>query len=208
MPYDRWYETLDQSDVLYQGDFLEDCLAPIILSELPLEAAENQEIDVDLQRVNLVILTQTCDLEHNHVANILLAEYFPWDAMVEREVARGNDAIKGTQYKKLLSEGGITNLFLLPPHEQNPVLEWSVVNFRLLHTLPREYMKRKATAQTRRLRLASPYREYLSQAFARFTMRVALDETLEYFHKPQAQLPTQIGTSAPPLTLPPGQPGS
>ena len=40
--------------------------------------------------------------------------------------------------------------------------------------LPKIFVEKVAAAQNPRLRLKAPYREHLSQAFARFYMRVAL----------------------------------
>jgi hypothetical protein len=50
----------------------------------------------------------------------------------------------------------------------------SVVEFHRLYTLPKEYLQSVASGTPLRLRLLPPYREHLSQAFARYFMRVGL----------------------------------
>jgi len=52
--------------------------------------------------------------------------------------------------------------------------EVRVVDFRRLHSLPVSFVRRRAENAGARLRLLPPYREHLSQAFARFFMRVGL----------------------------------
>jgi hypothetical protein len=49
-----------------------------------------------------------------------------------------------------------------------------IVDFRALVTLPLAYLRTRIATTAQRLRLNPPYREHLSQAFARFCMRVGL----------------------------------
>lgn len=51
---------------------------------------------------------------------------------------------------------------------------WSIVDFRSLFVRPRELVTAHARSVGSRLRLDSPYREHLAQAFARYVMRVGL----------------------------------
>jgi hypothetical protein len=51
--------------------------------------------------------------------------------------------------------------------------EVRVVDFRRVYSLPVPFMRRRASLGSR-LRLMPPYREHLSQSFARFFMRVGL----------------------------------
>jgi hypothetical protein len=58
--------------------------------------------------------------------------------------------------------------------------EIRVVEFHEIFTLPRSFLETLlAQRQTRRLRLLPPYREHLSQAFARFFMRVGLPQPIQ-----------------------------
>ena len=52
--------------------------------------------------------------------------------------------------------------------------EVRVVDFHRLYTLPLQFLRKRAGDEGRRLRLQPPYREHLSQAFARYFMRVGL----------------------------------
>jgi hypothetical protein len=52
--------------------------------------------------------------------------------------------------------------------------ERRVVDFRRVYSLPLAFIRRWAAGRGHRLRLLPPYREHLSQSFARFFMRVGL----------------------------------
>lgn len=56
----------------------------------------------------------------------------------------------------------------------NIKMSLSVVEFHRLYALPKEYLQSVASDTALRLRLLPPYREPLSQAFARYFMRVGL----------------------------------
>src|SRR5207245_692213 len=58
--------------------------------------------------------------------------------------------------------------------------ELRVVDFHDIFTAPRQFLEDLLRQRgTPRLRLLPPYREHLSQAFARFFMRVGLPEPIE-----------------------------
>jgi len=48
------------------------------------------------------------------------------------------------------------------------------VDFHRIYTVPKAYLKQIALNNKFRIRLLPPYREHLSQAFARYFMRVGL----------------------------------
>jgi hypothetical protein len=61
----------------------------------------------------------------------------------------------------------------------NPPLELRVVDFLELYTLPRAFLESLLKGRGgSRVRLLPPYREHLSQAFARFFMRVGLPQPI------------------------------
>ena len=56
-----------------------------------------------------------------------------------------------------------------------------VVDFREIHSLPFEYVLDFVKTKSERPRLNSPFLEHLSQAFARFFMRVGLPTQIPRF---------------------------
>ena len=56
-----------------------------------------------------------------------------------------------------------------------------IVDFRTVFSVPFDFLKHKILNTPTRLRLLSPYKEHLSQAFARFFMRVGLPVDIPKF---------------------------
>jgi hypothetical protein len=52
--------------------------------------------------------------------------------------------------------------------------DYLIVDFRNVYSVPFDFIVELAKKRGKRLRLLPPYREHLSQAFARFFMRVGL----------------------------------
>jgi len=62
---------------------------------------------------------------------------------------------------------------------KNKNFAFSVVDFHRIYSLPKNYLAQVAKNENIRLRLQPPYREHLSQAFARYFMRVGLPIDIE-----------------------------
>lgn len=173
-----WYtssrETIGQGDIIFEF--------PLILT-----ASDGQggyEVDSSgnyrfgMRTGNIVVLTQTCDMLKKAQKTVLVAEVHSYDVIT----ANGqNSHLRETVYKQSLARGTAIQDFLLPPSPDG-VLPWSIINFRNIHVVPKDLILHRAEAG-RVLGIASPYREYLSQAFARFIMRVGLPVTLEAFEQ-------------------------
>ena len=64
---------------------------------------------------------------------------------------------------------------------QNVEREVRVVDFHHIYALPLDFSREFAAKAPNRIRLLPPYREHLSQAFARFFMRVGLPTDIPAF---------------------------
>lgn len=131
----NWYEELSYSDELSQGDLIYDCPIPVPssgvyqeLRQVEGDSGQTAELEepVDIQHANIVIMTQSCDIEQNKVDSLIVC----------------------------------------------PI--WTLAELHRLYALPKEYLQSVASGTDLRLRLLPPYREHLSQAFARYFMRVGL----------------------------------
>lgn len=172
-----WYEVVAASTPLTQGDLIKGCpLAEwdeaAIANGTALEAAlKGMEGDV-------IVMTQACDLEQGKVQNVLLCPADPlstykdgWDA---NERANGQNPTTGGWKKHCnrIASGFVWNLAIL---DRLPDGEHVIVDFHEVYTAPRAFLDSFLRTQNQpRYRLRSPYREHLSQAFARFFMRVGL----------------------------------
>ena len=158
---------------LRQGDYLTNCAVPIFRD--PKKTTETQDIPVDV--FDLIVLTQSCDLEQNKVRLVAMCPIFSIEAFGGR-----NPEFKKKGRWNEVRKGRMEGLHMLGA-QSNPTnnREAFVVDFREIYSLPFEYLFKHATALDARWRLKSPFLEHFSQAFARFYMRVGLPSTIPEF---------------------------
>lgn len=162
-----WYEAVDNDDIK-QGDIFEDVevfriaddWVDGVTTEARFEAVER----------NVIVMSQTCDMSKKHpkVDEVLLCPlYYRW------EMTKGH-----LTSDKGMEDARRNNLprFLVLAECSLPGLEREirVVEFAPVFTLPLIHLRKKAESVEKRIRLLPPYREHLSQSFARFFMRVGL----------------------------------
>lgn len=195
MPTFAWYDVSSSTDPIAQGDILIDCPVLIWADEECTEP-ENPEVLLrdkvhgDLQDV--VVMTQQCDLEHGKVAEVILCPHITleehrgsWELVMQdsdqkitpKAWERELDSIKGGSRPNMsmLNKSTISGL----------TMGHRIVYFHTVYSLPRTFLEswlrlRKAN----RLKLLPPYREHLSQAFARYFMRVGLPEEVDNYPSP------------------------
>jgi len=138
-----------------------------------------EAVEGAIEEWDVIVLTQTCDLENNKVDEVLLAAVTEYAALVDREKEK-NPVVAGRKFRSALVDGNMPAYSLLPQRLIDPVLAWSLVDFHHLFSVPKAQLLAHRAAGDR-LRLASPYREHLAQAFARYIMRVGLPTPLQEF---------------------------
>jgi len=159
-----WYEVVSGKDDLMQGDFIMDC--PVVIP--PSEISE--DIDVKIMNYNVVIMSQSCDLIQRKLDLVLVCPIWPLS-----EFERRSDFFKSRRGKEALRQGNVPGYHLLNKCEIDGFkTEYLVVDFRSVYSVPFNFLVELAQKRDKRLRLLPPYREHLSQAFARFFMRVGL----------------------------------
>ena len=178
-----WYELVADSDSITQGDILPHC--PVVLANRDVyETAVRSEgavapieIDdpVEIVTVDIVILTQACDIEHTKVDSLVVCPVWSLSALIE-----SNQYFAGSKARENLRQGNEPAFHLLNNFESPSFqMEFSVVEFHRLYSLPKDFLRTVAANTPLRLRLLPPYREHLSQAFARYFMRVGLPSDIE-----------------------------
>lgn len=156
---------------LRQGDYLLDC--PVAL----LTPAPNAEEEVSVVTYDLIVMTQSCDLENAKAGFVALCPIF---RLPEYEGANPRFTRKGEWEN--VRKGRVEGLYLLSsPDRPESNQEARVVDFREIYSLPFDFLSRHAEEQGQRWRLRSPYLEHFSQAFARFFMRVGLPSSIPPF---------------------------
>jgi hypothetical protein len=184
---DHWYEVVGPKEPLMQGDLITDC--PVLAWKEERTRAGSAEASTERLRsgfdaiaVDVVIMTQACDLAQHKVRNVTLCRH---DALAEwrtsweedrRAKSRGTGNEAWQNLCNNIRNGFVWNLSMLNAADLDDIkLEHRVVDFHEVYTVPRVFLESFLREQnSNRPRLLPPYREHLSQAFARFYMRVGL----------------------------------
>jgi hypothetical protein len=159
-----WYEVVSEEDELMQGDFIMDCPVVIPPSEI------SDDIKVRIINYDVVIMSQSCDLVQRKLDLVLVCPVWPLN-----EFEKKSDFFKSKEGKEALRRGNVPGYHLLNKCEIDGFqTDYLVVDFRNVYSVPFDFIVELAKRRGKRLRLLPPYREHLSQAFARFFMRVGL----------------------------------
>ena len=183
--FDPWYEAVNANIPLTQGDIILDC--PIIRwssNISPLETREGLALQslIEAAKADVIVMTQACDLEQNKVSNVVVCPHISLEKYEEywqTSMKRMNHKPTSKAWKRTcedIKNGYVWNLSMLNESNiENINIAHRVVDFHDIFTLPRNFLESLLqNRQESRLRLRPPYREHLSQAFARFFMRVGL----------------------------------
>lgn len=186
----RWYAEVGPQEPLDQGDII--ALCPVVSwKDAPIGVEREENVpellknSLELSEMAVVVMTQTCDLANAKVRNVTLCPYYPvdeyrsgWEAA---QSIQGRNPTDKTWYAFLDSvrKGQVFSLALLNSDPELGV-PLALVDFQEVFTLPRRFLESYIAATgERRVRLLPPYREHLSQAFARFFMRVGLPTDID-----------------------------
>jgi hypothetical protein len=168
-----WYKLVNNHEKLMQGDFIINC--PIIVP--PSEITDSPEVEII--EYDVIIMSQSCDLVQEKLELVLVCPVFSLS-----EFEKKSDFFRSTKGKEALRQGNVPGYHLLNKCEiEEFERDFLVVDFRSVYSVPFVFLKEYSQKINKRLRLLPPYREHLSQAFARFFMRVGLPVDIPKFKK-------------------------
>jgi len=174
-PY-HWYSIVEGSEFL-QGDIILEC--PVIVPSIGEADDPNEKgtvLDAEAVVYDVVVMSQSCDLEQGKIDAVLVCPHWSLTEFSDNE-----EYFKSKQGKKDLQRENTPGYHLLNSCNLNDWLpDLRVVDFRNVYGLPVQYLKQICRQRGPRLRLLPPYREHLSQAFARFFMRVGLPVPVDF----------------------------
>jgi hypothetical protein len=152
-----------------QGDLLRSC--PIYVPSTGAAPGKADEsVSFDVVEYDVIVMTQSCDLEQKKVELVLVCPV--WSLS---EFEKQTEFVRSGKGKETLRQGNFPGYHLLNKCELKGFeREFAVVDFRTTYSIPVVLITDIAKKQQHRLRLLPPYREHLSQAYARFFMRVGL----------------------------------
>lgn len=189
---DSWYNLVDPGAPLTQCDLIFDC--PVLtwnsgkpIGEESSPEAEVLQNSVDAISVDVVVMTQACDLEQNRVENVILCPHISQKehkaAWEEEMKARGQNPTQKAWKAHCddICNGFMFNYTMLNRCQIGTAdIGIRIVYFHEVYTVPRLFLESLLIGRNQpRFRLLSPYKEHLSQAFARFFMRVGLPTSIE-----------------------------
>ena len=196
---------------LAQGEIIFNCsvLEPTATADEYEE--ESTELTAEIIQDNFIILSQSCDLEQANIETVVLAPIYSVGRFVAgtphlRQKAhqcaankhveipdREEDPESEAIFLQLAQECGSIRkeidkirrgdkpAYHLLDQEPEAGLAFSLVDFHRIYSAPKTYLLELARNQIPRIRLCPPYREHLSQAFARYFMRVGLPADIREF---------------------------
>jgi len=162
-----WYQVV-QGDDIEQGDIFEAC--PIFLPPEGLSGVRPAEANFRCEERDVIVLSQSCDLVKGRekLADVLLCTVWRRSELTSGHLATA----KGMEDAR---RGNVPGAHVLAACSlAGQEREVRVVDFRHICSLPTAFLRAWVAMAGVRLRLLPPYREHLSQAFARFFMRVGL----------------------------------
>jgi hypothetical protein len=167
----QWYSAVTLPSLLTQGDQIWD------LALLEAHADAMGSVSVDRLRVDLVVLTQSCELDHQKVDRVLTAPMFSvgdWLQVNPADLFRLEDIRRGYD----------PSLYLLPgwPGAQIAAAHPDrIIDLSDLRVIPLATIRTAMAAGIPRRALSSHAREHFSQAVARTFMRVGLPVDIPSF---------------------------
>jgi len=172
-----WYARIkDDDSSLEQGDIIEKCkvLIPEENGYLALLDEQNSEEIQDMQYIegDFIIMSQSCDLANDKIDSVIVCPVIPLKKVAEISPEL---QLKSSKQREVLRQGNIPSYHLLNKIklETVSVADFYCVSFKHIYSVPKKYLKKLLEGKNR-CRLLSPYKEHLSQSFARYFMRVGL----------------------------------
>ena len=196
-----WYDIAVGNEELEQGDFIDNCNV-LIPTYTPVEieaAAPPYQQIFEAKGINeihdVIIISQSCDLENKKIDFVQLCPMISYNEFVEGV----KTSSPNTNTKAILRVMNDIRIGRMPRYSMLHASdvdgfkkEIQIVDLGTSYSIPRDVMKQMVASQGNRLRLLSPYKEQLAQAFAYFYMRVALPSPIDEFKT--LLVSTQVGT--------------
>lgn len=183
-----WYSEIDNLEPLEQGDIVSKC--SILVPEQdhylaiinPDENIESRPIGVI--EITAIIVSQSCDIINEKIDSIIVCPIWPLSDLI-----KADEYFKGSKAREELRKGLSPSYHLLNRLKSEQLVDdFYFVDFKHIYSVPKKFLE-IIVLSTKRKRLLPPYREHLSQAFARYFMRVGLptdinpDEIRNYHYK-------------------------
>lgn len=171
-----WYEILDDRIVdLQQGDLIPNC--PILIP--PSHIGDGVDTKIELKEIDSVILSQSCDLVNDKIEIVLVCPFYSLTIFLNNLPADQQGSKVKRKAIENLRKGYLAGYHLLNNQDDiEGLADYQVVDFRNVYGIQFKRLLQISHEMTTRIRLLPPYREHLSQSFARYFMRVGLPQDI------------------------------
>lgn len=168
---------------LEQGDFIVQC--PVIIPEYTFDVVEvpggektsQYQINAKEYIYDVVIMSQSCDLENGKLKLVVACPYWPLS-----EINAMHESFRPKKMHEKLRQGYIPGYHMFNACNLSDMQrEIQIVDFHTVFTIPYAFLAEFACTQGKRLRLLSPYKEKMSAAFGHYFARVGLPEDIPSF---------------------------
>ena len=174
-----WY-TIASGDEIVQGDILENFPVFTPPDELAIDSEEFKgSVPFTCEHTDVIVMSQSCDLVKGREKledALLCAVWQPADL-------KDDVTFSKVESWENARRGRFPAFHVIAECE---IEEYGrnvrIVDFRRLYSLPLSFVRARAKISSH-IRLMPPYREHLSQAFARYFMRVGLPTDIPPFKK-------------------------
>ncbi|MDI3525867.1 MAG: hypothetical protein PWR03_50 [Tenuifilum sp.] len=168
-----WYSKIDSVNDLQQGDFIPNC--PIIVPPASLNV---EEPEVEIKLIDSIVLSQSCDLANKNIDIVLVCPYYSLKTFIQSLPAEQTSSKKAVaKIIDNLRKGFLPGYHLLNKSSEY-FEDYQVVDFRNVYGIQIDSLLEICKSHKDRIRLLPPYREHLSQSFARYFMRVGLPQDI------------------------------
>ena len=158
-----WYQLIEGKEI-FQGDIVNSC--PLIISPSTIKDV----IKVDVLEYDVIVMSQSCDLVQKNLELVLICPIWPLN-----EFENKNPSYKNPKMEESLRRGYSPGYHMLNKCRIDGFeTDYLIVDFRSIYSVSFDFLADLAERKGKRVHLLPPYREHLSQAFARFFMRVGL----------------------------------
>lgn len=181
-----WYECAPPNLPLAQGDIILRCpVAGWKSEDMELTGSKEDEIlrgAMATYVIDAIVMTQACDLAQNKVRNVIVCPTYTlteYKATWEESLRSSGQNVTAKAWRSFcddICDGYQWNQAMLNGETTGSItVEHRIVDFHEIFSVPKVFLESLITHRNEpRIRLLPPYREHLSQAFARYFMRVGL----------------------------------
>jgi hypothetical protein len=167
----KWYDDIPANSSIEQGDIVENCnvLIPNDQHYQAILESKTNETPLDIVEINGIILSQSCDIQNEKIDSIIVCPIWSLKDFMEK-----GGTFSSSKTRENLRQGKFPEYHLLQKFKGERLpSDFYFVDFHRIYSVPKKFIEAILKDKPHK-RLLPPYREHLSQSFARYFMRVGL----------------------------------